>query len=253
MASHQHDEPGLDVAPEQVIDQLDDVTSALSALSDVLDEEEELAVALHRVCQQAVHAIGEASLASVTLLGDGRPYVAAITDNQVGEVDLVQYQAGEGPCLEAAKTRQVVRVTVSEAGDRWPMFAASSAEAGIGSYLCAPLFIDSEHHGSLNLYHFEAHGFTALETALLELYTTAAEAALRATNRYLRARGHATHLKTALTSRAEIDQAKGILMAAHRVPADEAFAILVRQSQQRNVKVREVATQFITDVIATRE
>jgi transcriptional regulator with GAF, ATPase, and Fis domain len=247
---HQHDSSH---GTDQVIQQLDDVTSALAALSEVLDEEEELAVVLHRVCQQAVHAIGEADLASVTLLGDGRPYVAAATGRHTDDIEHVQYQAQEGPCLEAAETRQVVRVTVHEVGHRWPVFAESSAKAGVGSYLCAPLFIDAQHHGSLNLYHSETHGFNALDTALLELYTTAAEAALRATQRYLRARQHTDNLQQALTSRATIDQAKGIIMAAHRIPADSAFAKLVEQSQQQNIKLADLATKFINDIITSRD
>lgn len=234
---------------EQVIGQIDDVTDALAALSDVLDEEEELQVALHRVCQQVVHAFNEAGLASVTLLGDERPYVAATTGDHVNAIDHVQYQAGEGPCVEAAETREVVRVTVAEVADRWPGFAASSAEAGIGSYLCAPLFIDDEHHGSLNLYHSDTHGFSALEAALLELYTTAAEAALRSAQRYVRARRHVDQLQTALTSRSAIEQAKGIIMGAHRIPADEAFDMLVDRSQRQNIKLNQLAVQFVTDII----
>lgn len=242
----------FDPAVAEVVGRLDDVTEALSALADVLDEEEELSVALHRVCQQAVHAIGETEHANVTLLGDGHPYVAATTGDHVRAIDQIQHHAGDGPCLEAAKTRQVVRVTVPQVADRWPEFAAASTAAGIGSYLCAPLFIDDEHHGSLNLYHSDTHGFSTLEATLLELYTAAAEAALRSAHRYMRARHHATHLQRALTSRAVIDQAKGIIMGAHRISADEAFEMLVARSQRQNVKVHELATRFVTEIIASR-
>ena len=244
-----HREEEADPVGTQVIGQVDDVTAALATLCDVLEEQEDLSEALHRVCQQAVHAIGEADFASVTLLGPDRPYVAATTGDHVHPIDHVQYQAGDGPCVEAAKTRQVVRVTVPEVVDRWPAFATSSAEAGIGSYLCAPLFVDDEHHGSLNLYHSDTHGFSGLEAALLRLYTTSAEAALQSSHRHLRARRHIEQLQQALTSRAVIDQAKGIIMGAHRIPADEAFAMLVAKSQRQNVKLHHLAAQFIAEII----
>ncbi|MFM9735972.1 ANTAR domain-containing protein, partial [Streptomyces niveiscabiei] len=51
----------------------------------------------------------------------------------------------------------------------------------------------------------------------------------------------ARNLEVALTSRAVIDQAKGILMARLGVDADEAFARLVTLSSRRNVKVRDLA------------
>jgi AmiR/NasT family two-component response regulator len=46
-----------------------------------------------------------------------------------------------------------------------------------------------------------------------------------------------------------IDQAKGILMALHRISADDAFGRLVEQSQNTNLKLRDVAEQFVTDVL----
>jgi GAF domain-containing protein len=232
----------------QVIDQVDDVAAALTTLCELLDEQEDLPEGLRRVCQQAVHAIGEADFASVTVLGPD-PYVAATTGDHVHRIDHVQYQAGDGPCVEAAKTRQVVRVTVPQVSDRWPAFATASAEAGIGSYLCAPLFVDDEHHGSLNLYHSDNHGFTDLETALLRLYTASAEAALHSAHRHRRARHHIDQLEQALTTRAVINQAKGIIMGAHRIPADEAFDMLVDRSQRQNIKLHHLAAQFIAEII----
>lgn len=58
--------------------------------------------------------------------------------------------------------------------------------------------------------------------------------------RYAQARGNADQLRIALTTRAVIDQAKGILMAAYQINADNAFALLVRQSQHENLKVHTV-------------
>ena len=251
MPTHRHEE--ADPVLTQAVGQVDDVTDALTTLCGVLDEQEDLPVALHRVCQQAVHAIGEADHASVTVLGADRPYVAATTGDHVHRIDHVQYQAGDGPCVAAAKTRQVVRVTISEVADRWPDFATSSAEAGIGSYLCAPLFVDDEHHGSLNLYHSDTHGFSGLEAALLRLYTTSAEAALHSAHRHRRARRHIDQLKRALISRAVIDQAKGIIMGAHRITADEAFDMLVDKSQRQNVKLNQLAAQFVAEIIEARD
>jgi PAS domain S-box-containing protein len=49
-------------------------------------------------------------------------------------------------------------------------------------------------------------------------------------------------------SRAVVEQAKGVLMAAHGISADEAFARLVRRSQHTNVKLREIASQFLAGI-----
>ncbi|OBJ71979.1 antitermination regulator [Mycobacterium sp. 1274756.6] len=49
-------------------------------------------------------------------------------------------------------------------------------------------------------------------------------------------------------SRAVIEQAKGVLMAAHGISAERAFDILVWRSQETNIKVRDFATRFVAAV-----
>jgi hypothetical protein len=46
-----------DSVSERLVRQLDEMTAALESLSQVLGQEEDLAVILHRLCRQAVHAI----------------------------------------------------------------------------------------------------------------------------------------------------------------------------------------------------
>jgi AmiR/NasT family two-component response regulator len=49
-----------------------------------------------------------------------------------------------------------------------------------------------------------------------------------------------------------IDQAKGILMAVRRISADEAFTLLVEQSQRENVKLRDLAIRFFNHATCPR-
>jgi GAF domain-containing protein len=242
---HEHNETSVD----QVIRRLDEVTDALDALSDTLAQEENLAAVLQRLCQQVIKAIPGADMASVTLVRNNHPVTAAATDGPTQEVDEAQYRSGQGPCLEAATTGRTIRADLTEVQSRWPQFAQLVHHTGVDSYLSAPLFIDSQYHGSLNLYSRQAHGYHQLDATILQLYTTAAEAALRAEQRYLQARHNAEQLRTALTSRAIIDQAKGIVMGAHAVTADEAFNLLVEQSQHENVKLRDIAERLITRIV----
>jgi PAS domain S-box-containing protein len=52
---------------------------------------------------------------------------------------------------------------------------------------------------------------------------------------------------TIAARRATINQAMGMLMLAHGVSAEEAFAMLAQRSQQTNVKLRELAAQFVRE------
>lgn len=52
-------------------------------------------------------------------------------------------------------------------------------------------------------------------------------------------------------SRAQIEQAKGVLMAAYGVDAQRAFEVLVWRSKSQNIKLRELARRFLTAIEGT--
>lgn len=54
-----------------------------------------------------------------------------------------------------------------------------------------------------------------------------------------------SQLRHALTSRATIEQAKGIVMAERHCTPEEAFDVLVRLSQDSNVPLRDVARALV--------
>ncbi len=227
---------------------IDDVTAALEALKGILEGEDDLELLLRQMCHQVARAVPDVDEASVTLLYRGDAHTAVATADIVVELDRDQYRLGKGPCLEAGETGELVRVAVLESAERWPEFSLSARQAGFGSFLAAPLSVNEDLSGAVNCYGTQNDGYAELDARLLELYTTAIEAILRTYARYLDARSTVDQLRTALTSRAVIDQAKGVLMAVRRIDADEAFSLLVAQSQRENVKLRQVAERFIADV-----
>ncbi len=229
---------------------LDEVTSALRSLTSALETDDDFEMLMRQVCRQVVAAVPGADQATITLLRDGQPLTAAATSELIADLDRGQYRNG-GPCVEAARRGEVKRASIEQALERWPRFADDAHEAGFDSYLSAPVVIDDEHAGAINCYGTHATGFADLDVGLLELYTTAVEGILRVHRRYRDAAELAGNLRTALSSRAVIDQAKGILMAVRQIDADEAFTLLAEQSQRDNVKLREVAESFVTHVVGS--
>jgi GAF domain-containing protein len=228
-----------------VLERLDEVTVALSGLQDMLDQEEELGRVLQRGVDQITRAIPTAAMASVTVLRDDQAETVAYSSQRVLTIDSDQYAAGDGPCLEAARTGEIVRVSVEQARARWPEFTRSAQQAGVTSYLSAPLILDDKFAGSLNLYGEEPDGFGDLDEALLRLYVTAATAALASARRYVEVRILADQLGQALETREIIGQAMGVLMARRGTSAEEAFQELARTSQNTNIKLREIAARVV--------
>jgi hypothetical protein len=225
---------------------LDEVTGALESLTATLDTADDFTILLHQMCAQVVHAVPGVDEATVTLLTDDQPSTVASTSDVVTELDHDQYTVGDGPCLEAASSGKLVRVSVADAAGKWPDFARDAAAAGFGSFLSAPLVVTEGYGGGVNCYSRAHGGFAELDEKLLDLYTSAVTPTLRVYCRYQQSRDTAEHLRVALQSRAVIDQAKGILMAIRQIGADEAFTLLVEQSQRENRKLRDLAVQLVS-------
>jgi GAF domain-containing protein len=224
---------------------LDEVRDAMSALTSALENTTGTSEVLDSVCAEAVRVVPGADMASITAIDDDEARTAAFSDERAMEVDREQYAAGDGPCLRAAATGEIVRLSLDSTSERWPEFAASAKRHGVCSYLAAPLRVDDTLTGAINLFGFEDHGFHETDAKLLELYTTVVTFGLRTTRRYRQALELAANLNTAMRSRAVIEQAKGILMATHKIGDTEAIRRLITESQLTNVKLRQVAADFV--------
>ncbi|WP_308258342.1 ANTAR domain-containing response regulator [Saccharothrix obliqua] len=228
--------------------QLDEASEALEQLAGVLAGEQPLPDVLQQLAESASRVILDAENVSVTVIDAEGASTVAATDKKVVEIDADQYEAGQGPCLEAVRTQRPVRAAVGHARTRWPEFAAAAERVGVRAYLSAPLVVEGDVLGSLNLYSSVEAAFDPFDEALLRLFTTAASTSITGFRRYERTRGLVAGLERALESRAEIDQAKGVLMAAHGVDATEAFRRLVEESQTHNTKLRVVARNLLDSV-----
>ena len=117
--------------------------------------------------------------------------------------------------------------------------------------MAAPLFTAEQTLGSFNLYGRSRRAFDSLDAEILDLLTAAVSRAIGDFARFKSARDAAEAIQRALQTRAPIEQAKGVLMAVHGIDADEAFDMLRRHSQNTNVPLRVVATEFLQKITAT--
>ena len=62
---------------------------------------------------------------------------------------------------------------------------------------------------------------------------------------YYSSRDLADQMRSAMRSRALIEQAKGVLVAQEQVSPDRAFELLVARSQSANRKLRDVAAAVV--------
>lgn len=195
---------------------------------------------LRATSKAAVSAVPGAEYASVTLVNrDKVVETPVMVGDLAGKSDALQQELGEGPCLRAATSTETVWVEDMRTEDRWPRFAAAAAEIGVGSMVCFTLYIDGPEYGALNLHSTQPHAFEPEARSIGELFAAHAATAFAAVR-------EREQLRTALTSRDLIGQAKGMIMERFKIDADAAFTLLARLSQDSNTKLVDVAGQIIT-------
>lgn len=245
---------GDDLPEASRVDGATDALESLDQLWDALAAEEPVSTSLQRLVDAALKVVPGADAVSVTVTvhSGPQPKTAAASHEWAVLVDKNQYEAGDGPCLEASRIREPVLVSGKEAFAKWPQFAADAARYGVQAYLATPLAVtgapDGALIGSLNVYGFETGSFDRLDEALLRLVTTTATGTISNSQRYVRMREVADNMRIAMASRAEIEQAKGVLMAVHGITAGEAFDRLVTQSQWTNTKLITVARELLASL-----
>jgi GAF domain-containing protein len=226
-------------------------STPLDAFRDLLRSTVRVETLLQSVVEQVVAVVPGADMAGVTLPGDraGETETAACTDARVYTIDSDQFRIHEGPSLDAARTRSMVRARETDIEARWPKFAAESADIGVRSYLSAPISVDTARTGSLNVYSWTDHGFSDTDELLVGVFAAAVESTVWNSRLAQAAQSELDGLREAMRSRAVIEQAKGIVMAIRGVGPDDAFDVLSLQSQNENVKLAEIARRIVESVL----
>lgn len=215
-----------------------DLARVLGAVARDLEAESSEQETLSGIVTAAVDTLPGVVSGGITQVQRRRVHAKAPFDELVAQCDKAQDELGEGPCLDAIWHQQTVIVDDLGSDDRWPRFGARAAELGAGSLISFRLYVHNDELGALNLYGGNGVRFGDEAQLIGELFATHAAVALSG------AREH-RQLNEALASRDAIGQAKGLLMARENITGSRAFDLLVRASQESNIKLTEVASWLI--------
>jgi hypothetical protein len=164
-------------------------------------------------------------------------HTAAATDPIAEHADSIQYELREGPCYAAVNGERFVVVDNLSAGVQFPRYAPKAVGLGLGAHAAVQL-LGGKRRVGLNLYSRTAGSFDPPTVQFAELFATQAAVLL----------GYAEQveqLNEALHTRTDIGAAVGILMERYSLDRQQAFAMLARTSQNRNIKVRVLARRVV--------
>lgn len=198
---------------------------------------------LQQIVDLAERAVDGCDAAGIFGLEKGKVITAAASGPLVEELDQMQIDADEGPCLDAAASGSTFYAQDLVDDPRWPTFGPLAVAAGIRSVLAYSLSDDKL--SALNLYARLPAAFGATDRAQGLLFATLAGLALDSAEARAADDKRAGNLHEALKTRELIGQAQGILMERERMTGDQAFDLLRRASQHMNIKLRTVAATLV--------
>ncbi len=218
---------------------LNQLAEDLGELARSLEEHDDPDVMLAEIIAAAVAMVPGVDEGSVSVV-TGRRNIGsqAPTGDLPMQVDALQEETQQGPCLDAAYEHLTVRVTDMASETRWPEFARRASQAGAASMLSLQLYVEGDNLGALNLYSRTPNAFDDESEQVGLLFASHAAVA------YAGVRKEA-QLVQAVGSRTLIGQATGILMERYTISPERAFLVLTRVSQNSNRKLHDVATELV--------
>ena len=203
--------------------------------------------ALHRVTTIASRGVPGCAGATATLWRDGEIGESAVSHPDLGVLLDLQHATGCGPAPEAYRTGKAVLVEDTMREARWPDFAKAAVLYGVRSLIVLPLEVD----GTVVVFALYAVRPRVFDEpsigSVAELLAHQLAVAVRNADAYDDVASEASQMRRAFASRADIEQAKGIIMHARGVDADTAFEELRRVSQRTQTKLCDVARGLVED------
>jgi transcriptional regulator with GAF, ATPase, and Fis domain len=184
----------------------------------------------------------------VTLKHSRKTTTVAGSTARAIELDRLEQQHGDGPCVEALRVNTPVLLADVRTDPRWPAYQEVLIGEGCLSVLGIPLELGEGTAAVLDFFAMSTDVFSEEIISEAASFADIAGRAVRLAVRVGTAEDAADDLSAAMMSRTAINLACGIIMSQNRCSQAEAMSILMKVSSHRNQKVREVAEEIVRKV-----
>lgn len=186
------------------------------------------------------------------LLADprGQLHLMAATSDRTEEIELLQLQADEGPCLDCYTSGEPVSVAdLTAAVERWPEFVPAALDAGFASVHAVPMRAAGTVLGALGLFGTKTGALN--DADLLVGHSLAHVASVAIVQEHPPTRETVLpQLRSALASRVVIEQAKGFLRERLDITVSDAFSLLRRYARHSGTRISDVARRLMSEPAA---
>jgi len=180
----------------------------------------------------------------VVLLLPGGERHSSATHPDLAALATLQEETGEGPGAEANRSGLLVCAADLVTDARWPHFRVAALERGLRACAAVPAVAEGVAT-TVTLYAFRPWRLAPEASEAVRVLAEETAVGLLHDHARADAEAEAAQLRTAMVSRAVIDQAIGIVMHMLDCDADHAFGVLRTLSQRTNRKLSAVAARIV--------
>jgi len=224
---------------------IDEVHRVLRELDDLRYAAGNLDEALQRIVQ-STHGLFAVDGAGLMLVDpDQLLRNVAVSDERVHDLEGLQIEHGEGPCVDAFEQKAMADADDLAGEDRWPLFSEAAVGRGMRAVLASPIPYNQHAIGVVVVFSADVRPWSPEGKLALIAFTDLAALTIANTMQSEERGELAEQLQHALDSRVVIEQAKGVLVARTGSSEREAFERLRRQARDQRRPVVDVAAEVI--------
>lgn len=216
-----------------------DLADTLVADFDVIDF-------LHTLATRSVQLLDIDAAGIMLADHHGGLHVMASSTEETRLLELYELQNNEGPCLDCFRSGfPVARGDLAAMRAAWPAFTQKLQHFGFHSVQALPMRLREETIGALNLFRTSPGRLSEADLAIGQAMADVATVGMIQERVIAAGELLATQLQTALSSRVQLEQAKGVLAQRTRLPMDQAFLLMRDYARSHNRRLTDVAAQII--------
>ncbi len=225
---------------------LDSTAASLaSAVEALVSSDVDVADVLAHLVADCARQSGADACALMALDGRGELAMLAAESHRAVELEMLQIQRDAGPCIEVIESGVEVHVSGAAAlRERWETVGEAVVEAGFEAVEAYPMRWRGAVLGGLNLFRTDpgAPPAGALGQAFADVATLVVVHAGAIEADEVRA-----HLHEAMSARAVVEQAKGVIAYRDGVDLGTAYARLLSRSEEAGTTLTRTALDVVAE------
>ncbi len=222
------------------------LSAAFVMLADTLIADYDVVDLLHSLVERCADILDTEAGGIMIVDTSGELQLVASTSEESSLVEIMQLNAGAGPCVQCFTTGLPVTVgDIENSGNDWPDFRREALRQGFHSVHATPMRLRGQVLGAMNLFSTTKGALNPEDIAVAQALADVATIGLLQERSIRESEVVAGQLQHALNSRILIEQAKGVLSENAGLTMSEAFTALRSYARDHNLTLRDVASGVV--------